>query len=123
MSFDKEDDVVFDEAIFPACAEVGFTALRIDRQYLESDVTINDAMIAEIKRSRFCIADFSKHKKGVYFEAGYALGRGIPVIYTCHREYMGDAHFDTKPYQHIVYADLDELKRLLINAIRARITD
>lgn len=34
--------------------------------------SINDAIIVLIKQCRFCIADFTKQKDGVYFESGYA---------------------------------------------------
>ena len=33
------------------------------------------------------VADFTGHRGGVYFEAGFARGLGIPVVWTCHKEY------------------------------------
>jgi hypothetical protein len=53
----------------------------------------------------------------VYFEAGYALGRGLKVIYTCREDQIDEAHFDTRNYPHILWKDADELKKKLIDKI------
>jgi nucleoside 2-deoxyribosyltransferase len=123
MSFDKEENIIFSEAILPACEATGFIAKRIDKDHIDSDITINDAIIAGIKAAKFCIADFTKHKGGVYFEAGYALGRGIKVIYCCHKDHFDKAHFDVNHFQHIIYTSTEELKEALINKINAWIKD
>lgn len=65
------------------------------------------------------IADFTEQKAGVYFEAGFALGLGRPVIYTVHQNDLADSHFDTKPLQHIVYENMEELEFKLTNKIKA----
>ncbi|MCF8304458.1 MAG: hypothetical protein K9I94_14380 [Bacteroidales bacterium] len=54
--------------------KTGFSPIFIDEQIIDSDQTINDRIIAELKRCKFCIADFTEHKNGVYFESGFALG-------------------------------------------------
>lgn len=41
-------------------------------------ITINDAIVREIKKCKFLVADFTQHKHGVYFESGLGLQR--PVI-------------------------------------------
>lgn len=124
MSFDPVLNHLYTDAIKPACEATGFEALRIDDgHHPDAEQTINDAIIAGIKRSRFCIADFTQHRGGVYFEAGYALGRGLKVIYTCHRDEFAKAHFDTSHYPHLVYDTAEELRGLLINKIEAWIKD
>jgi len=70
---------------------------------------------------RFIIADFTQQKHGVYFEAGYGLGYGLPVIYTCSEVDFADSHFDTNHYPHIIYSDLESFKEQLKNRILARI--
>jgi len=117
MSFDSDLRAIYDQAIVPALVASGFESLRIDDNTVTSETTINDAMLAAIKKSRFTIADFTRHKKGVYFEAGYALGRGQKVIYTCHEDEINDAHFDTRNYPHIVWKDAEDLKKKLIDRI------
>jgi hypothetical protein len=123
MSFDDSVKHLYTEAIKPACEATGFESFRVDEYHPDAEQTINDAIIAGIKRSRFCIADFTQHKKGVYFEAGYALGRGLKVIYTCHSDDFKDSHFDTNHYPHIIYSTTDELREKLIAKIEAWVKD
>lgn len=110
------------EAIKAACRETGYQAMLIDEAHYDSEQTINDAMVAEIKKSKFCISDFTHQRQNVYFEAGYALGLGIPVIYTCHKNDMSARHFDTRHFPHISYSSPEQLKKELINKIEAWIT-
>lgn len=106
-------------AIKLALRNCGFDAILVDEQHIDSDVTINDAILAEIKKSKFVVADFTEHKHGVYFEAGFALGLRKPVIYLCAKEDFNNTHFDTNHYPHIVYATLDELSGKLESKIEA----
>jgi hypothetical protein len=72
-----------------------FTIVRPDR--VEHNDNVNDRIISEIRSCQFMVADFTLHRNGVYFEAGLASGLGRPVICTCRRDEMRDAHFDTRP--------------------------
>lgn len=117
MSFDPEMIQVYNDWIEPAIRESGFEPYIVLDQHPESDVTINDAILAGIKKAKFTIADFTHHKSGVYFEAGYALGRGQKVIYTCQEDHIGTAHFDTRNYQHLVWKDGADLKKKLMDKI------
>lgn len=117
MSFDSEMIQIYNNWIEPAIKESGFEPYIVLDQHPESDVTINDAILAGIKKAKFTIADFTHHKSGVYFEAGYALGRGQKVIYTCQEDHIGTAHFDTRNYQHLVWKDGADLKRKLMDKI------
>jgi len=99
--------------------DCGYQPLVIDEVHYDSEKTINDAIISSIKESKFLIADFTGQRHGVYFEAGYALGRGRPVIYLCQLDDFKNSHFDTNHYPHIVYKDLGELKVKLENKIKA----
>jgi hypothetical protein len=123
MAFDNELNTTYTNAIEPAIIKTGFTPLRVDKVHIQTDRTINDEIIAGIKKSKFVIADFTNHKNGVYFEAGYALGRGQRVIYTCREDEMNKAHFDIRNYQHIVWTDIDDFREKLINKIEAFIKD
>ena len=123
MSFDKEFDELYNNYIKPAVESTGFKAFRVDKTDIESDKTINDAIIAGIKDSHFTIADFTQQRHGVYFEAGLALGRGQKVIYTCRQDELAKCHFDTRNFQHIVWDTHEELKTKLIDKIRAFIIE
>lgn len=84
MWFSPELTPVFDYAIGPAISDAGYTPVRFDRE--EHVGRIDDLILAEIQESRFLVADFTGHRGGVYFEAGYALGLGLPVIWTCRED-------------------------------------
>jgi len=118
MSFKPETNEIR-QAIKEALEETKFEPILIDEQNIDSDKTINDLIIANLKKCKFCIADFTFHSNGVYFESGFALGQGKKVIYTCREDEFNDAHFDIRPLQHIIYDSPMDLKQKLINKIEA----
>lgn len=99
----------------------GFTAIRGDLQEHNDDIC--DRIVGEIRRSRFVVADFTGNRGGVYYEAGFAQGLGIPVIWTVREDWLGKIHFDTRQYNHIHYETSEELRNALKNRIMATIPD
>ena len=123
MWFDESLKEAFDEGIEPAIREAGYKAMKIDQK---PDVDkIDDDIIAELRRSRFLVADFTHGEKGarggVYYEAGFAYGLDKPVIYTCRVDMVDNLHFDTRQYAHIVWKTPEELREGLKKRILARI--
>ena len=123
MWFDDSLESAYDEGIAPAIQDCGFDAKRID---LDPTVDkIDDAIISEIRRSRFLVADFTHGERGargsVYYEAGFAHGLGIPVIFTCRKDMIDEIHFDTRQYAHIQWDTTCELRNSLRDRILARI--
>ena len=119
MSFDESLRSVYTDGIKPALNQTGYMPLRVDdAQYNEK---IDDRIIADIRKSGLVIADFTQHKGGVYFEAGFALGLGIPVIWICRDTDFKDTHFDTRQYNHIVWKNADDLRDKLIARIEATV--
>ena len=86
-------------------------------------IGIKERVVGRIKKAKFTIANFTRHKGGVYFESGYALGRGQQVIYTCKSDDIENAYFDTRGFQHIVWETTTDLKKQLINKINAVILE
>jgi hypothetical protein len=83
---------VYNVAIKPAIeykengeTEPRYKAVRIDNVEHVND--INDEIIAQIRRSRFMVCDLTGYRGGVYFEAGFAYGLGLEVIYTCRKDW------------------------------------
>jgi len=109
------------KAIDQGIRTAGYDALRIDQKQHNNEIT--DEIIAEIRKSRFLVVDLTDHRNGVYFEAGFAKGLGLPVIWLCRRDELDKAHFDTRQYNFIVWeADkLAELSKALRNRIEATI--
>ena len=120
MWFAPEMQEYYTSGIHPAIEGTGFKPLRIDRK--EHNNKICDEIIFEIKRSRFLVADFTGERGGVYFEAGYAHGLGIPVIWIVHESEIDKVHFDTRQYNHITYNSSEDLKEKLMNRVKATIS-
>ncbi len=118
MSFDSELKETR-EAIREAILQNNFDPVIIDEQLIDSSQTINDAIISAIKSCKFCIADFSQQKDGVYFESGFAVGLGKPVIYTCNQDWFEKSHFDTNHFPHIIYESNTDLIEKLDKKIKA----
>ena len=109
----------YENGIKKALEDTGFSSYRVDHD--EHNQKIDDRIIAEIRKSGLLIADFTGHRGGVYFEAGFAMGLGIPVIWTCKETDIKNAHFDTRQYNHITWINPAELKTKLIARIEASI--
>ena len=125
MWFDPSTDEAWEQGIKLGIEEAGYEAVRIDQK--EHVNKIDDEIIAEIKRSRFVVADFTQGEDGarggVYYEAGFAHGFGIEVIFTCRKDALGDVHFDTRQYNHIDWETPEELRQRLAARISAVIGD
>lgn len=121
MWFDNSMLDAYEHGIELAVRSAGYRPMRIDRK--EHVNKIDDEIIAEIRRSRFLIADFTSKpnnpRGGVYFEAGFALALGKPVIWTCRQDVIDHVHFDTRQFNHIVWASPEELAERLKNRIGA----
>ena len=115
MWFDDSMVPAWEDGIKPAIENTGYTPMRIDQK--EHVDRIDDQIIAEIRRSRFVVADFTHGEKGVrggvYYEAGFSHGLDIPVIFTCQKDILGDIHFDTRQYNHISWENPEELREKL----------
>lgn len=117
MWFNEEIREVYENGLRPALLQTGYIPMRLD--FDEHNEKIDDKIIAEIRKSGLLVADFTKQRGNVYFEAGFALGLGIPVIWTCRDTDAENLHFDTRQYNHIVWSNADDLKEKLINRIEA----
>lgn len=119
MWFDTSLDDVYKNAIAKAIETTGYKAVRLD--LVEHNEKICDRIIAEIRKSSFLVADFTGHRGGVYFEAGFAMGLGLPVIWLCKETDIENTHFDTRQYNHVVWTSVEDLYQKLLNRIEATI--
>jgi nucleoside 2-deoxyribosyltransferase len=125
MWFDASTEAAYNEGIGPAITKSGYISIRIDNK--EHVNKIDDEIVAEIRRSKFLVADFTcepgRVRGGVYFEAGFAMGLQIPVIWTCSETSKNDLHFDTRQYNHIMWQTPEDLRTKLTARIGAVIGD
>ena len=117
MWFDDEVKPIWTQVIEPAVRSAGYEPLRIDSK--QHNGKIDDEIMASIRASRFVVADFTGNRGGVYYEAGFAHGLGLPVIFMCREG--DDLHFDIRQYNCIFWkADqLEEAQARLKNRILA----
>jgi hypothetical protein len=55
----------------------------------------------------------------VYFEAGFALGLGLPVIPTCHADQINKLHFDIRHLNTLLWNTPEDLLESLSKRIVA----
>lgn len=117
MWFSDEVRPLFDEVIQPAIREAGYEPLRIDSK--EHNNKIDDEIVASIRSARFVVADYTGERGGVYYEAGFAHGLGLPVIFMAREKTA--IHFDTRQYNTIFWKpdELSDARDKLKNRILA----
>jgi hypothetical protein len=93
----------------PAVQRAGFE-LR-DLQDHKRAGLIDDQIRAGLLAARFILADLTHDSFGAYWQAGFADGRGLPVIYTCKKSKWESAksHFDTNHMVTVLW-DTNDLK-------------
>lgn len=118
MAFAPELKPAWEIGIRPALKKAGFMPYRVDAEpHIER---IDTKIVTEIKNSRFLVADVTLQRQGVYFEAGYALGLGLPVFWCVRKDDLNNVHFDTRQYNHIAWENeqhLAEQLYLFVSAI------
>ena len=124
MWFHETVEDAYRRGIEPAIQSCGYEARRVDR--IEHTGKIDDRIIAELRNSRFIVADFTQGEDGarggVYYEAGFAHALNIPVIFTCRNDCIKHLHFDTRQYVHIAWTTPGELRERLQKRISATVS-
>ena len=146
MWFTDEMKEICEKYIKPAAEKAGgYKAEPITEKDYNGD--INDAIIGEIRNSKFIIAGFTGNRGGVYYEAGFAYGLHIPVIYSCREDWFNQfvkqsikikdskgiekvkkfnifsqIHFDVNHHNFIVWKNEKDLYDQLLKRIKATIT-
>lgn len=121
MWFSDQVTAVWTDAISPAIESAGYHSVRIDN--IQHNNKIDDEILANIRSARFVVADFTGGRGGVYFEAGFALGLGLPVIWTVREDSLSEIHFDNRQYNFILWKpdDLPDFAKRLQLRIEATI--
>lgn len=124
MWFDDSMAEAYQNGVRPAVEDAGYKPLIIN-QKPDLIGRIEDAIIAEIRRSKFVVADFTHGKDGVrgsvYYEAGFAHALGLPVIFTRRKDEKGVVHFDTDHFYRIEWKTPEDLQKQLKVKIEAAI--
>ena len=117
MWFDPSLEAIYNNGFQEGVFRAGYNPVRIDR--VEHINRIDDEIIRQINASKFLVADFTGHRGGVYFEAGYALGKAIPVFWTCRKTDLGNLHFDIRQFNCIDWDSSADLANRLATRLEA----
>jgi len=93
---DTQIDAVVREHFVPQVKLAGFDLQRLDDG--QPAGLIDDQLRLRIRQARFLVCDLTHGNRGAYWEAGYAEGLGIPVIYTCRRDVFDDPNHVHHPH-------------------------
>lgn len=118
FNFEEGLSEIFNTHIKEAIEALGFNYTIVTQDTTTHDKAISDEIIAKLKSSRIVIADFTNHRNSVYFEAGFAMGMKIPIIWTCQEGHEDDLSFDTRQYPHLVWRDGDDLAKQISDRIQ-----
>ena len=105
------------KAIRKGISDAGYIAVFIDE--VQHNDFITPELLKYIKNSKFVVADLTHKNNGAYFEEGYAMGLGKPVIQLCKKNV--DLHFDIAQKNTIIWDDESDIPLRLKNRIIATI--
>jgi len=117
MWADESMQAIWRDGIRHALVETGYKPLC--ENWSEHSGKIDDKIIADIRQSGLLVVDLTGHRNSVYFEAGFAFGLGMPIIYTCKDCEGEETGFDIRQYKQIRWKDPADLNEKLVNRIRA----
>jgi hypothetical protein len=119
--FDDTTAEIYRKGLCLGISSAVYNLIRVDGT--EHNENICDQIVAELRRSRFVVADFTDHRGGVSYEAGFAGRLGLPVVYTCKKNELQNLHFDVRQYNTIDWESAEELAQRLSARISATIGD
>jgi hypothetical protein len=117
MWFADEFSSTFETGFAPALSACGYEPYLINRDHFSEK--IDDRILGEIRRAALIVADFSGQRQNVYFETGFAMGLGVPVIWTCRHDFLAQLHFDVRQYPCLDWTTQAELATKLEDRVRA----
>lgn len=112
-----DDTLPLREAIRKGITDAGYHAIWIDE--VEHNEFITPELLKHIRDSKFVVVDLTHQNNGAYFEEGYAMGLGKPVIQLCKHDTK--LHFDIAQKNTIIWQTEDDIPDRLCNRIKATI--
>ena len=93
---DEQVDAVVQQHFAPEVERAGFALRRLDQG--QPAGLIDDQLRVRIRQAKFLVCDLTHGNRGAYWEAGFAEGLGIPVIYSCRRDVFEDSKHEHHPH-------------------------
>lgn len=105
------------EAIRQGIKDAGYIAVFIDE--VQHNDFITPELLKYIRDSKFVVVDLTHQNNGAYFEEGYAMGLGKPVIQLCQKDTK--LHFDIAQKNTIMWGVEGDIPLMLANRIKATV--
>lgn len=125
MKFEPEQLEFVKKVLYPALKELGLE-LKLLPEIQSKENLIDNKLRVAIKQSRFLICDLTHGNQGAYWEAGYAEGLGLPVIYICEKSVMkgeNKPHFDVNHQEiYFWYKDNQQSISEFVKDLQAKIS-
>ena len=112
-----DDTKALREAIKLGVSDAGYNPVLIDE--VEHNELITPELLSYIKNSKVVVVDLTHQNNGAYFEEGYAMGLGKPVIQLC--QSGAKLHFDIAQKNTIIWENESDIPLRLKNRIKATI--
>lgn len=113
ISFDPDMEPAF-EAIASAAERVGMVAKRT--KDLDGDFQITETILEKIRSAKLVVADLTNERPNVYFELGYARGKGKKIVTLLKKG--SKAHFDVSGWNYMEYIDSRPLEQALVERFK-----
>lgn len=112
-----DDTKTLREAIREGVKKAEYSPIFIDE--VQHNDLITPELLKQIKDSKFVVVDLTHQNNGAYFEEGYAMGLGKPVIQLCKKGTV--LHFDIAQKNTIMWDAEEDIIDYLYNRIKATI--
>ena len=111
MAYGKDrTEKFYHSVLYPTIKKLKLQPFRMDTDNSKAGL-IDNAMLYNIQTSKFVIAELSDKNPGAYWEAGYAEGLGIKVIYACEKkQFKKKLHFDVNHRNTVLWEEGDPQK-------------
>jgi hypothetical protein len=119
--FSPEFDKLYEQVFAPAICDAGLEPYRVDTKPHVSVPVEN--IEAGIKDSDACLADISTDNPNVWYELGFAVAHGKPVVIVCSQDRTGDLPFDVQHRNVMRYCDSPHDLRGLRENVSTRIKE
>lgn len=113
---DSSADSIYNRLIEPTIRRIGLAPRRVDR--VMHNERIDQKILSELQTCHVVVSDLTFARPSVYWEAGFAEGRDVPVIYTCRKDHLKPraddefgnfkVHFDLQTKNIIPWSSLSD---------------
>ncbi len=124
MSFHEEEEPALTDywrAMKRAAADVNLPIEMFRIDLAEGDYEISQGVMDAIDSADIILADFTLGSRNVYFELGYARGKGKRIIQTARTD--APREFDVRNWKTVLYRNATELEEKLKPALQSAYAD